>query len=196
MTDRGRRRRIPALGCGTWELRGELCAQDRRRGAEARLPPCRHRAGLRQRGRGRRGHARFRRAARRVFVTTKVRPQLVSRRRAAAIGRGEPEAAAGRRRSTSCSSTGPIRPFRYRESMARARRREAKGPDAPYRRIQFHDCQARRGDARCRPSRSSPTRSSTIPISTRRRLLARSAATASPSPPTARSRSARSSAIR
>ena len=138
------RARLRDLGAARRALR-----RDRRRGAAARLPPYRHRAGLRQRGRGRRRHPRLRRSPRdEIFVTTKVRPQLIADGAAAAIGRGEPEAAAGRRRSTCCSSTGPIRRSRSRESMRGARRREAPRPDAPYRRLEFHDRQARRGDAR------------------------------------------------
>ena len=73
--------RIPALGCGTWQLRGELCANIV---AEALRVGFRHidtaqgydneaavGEGIRASG--------VRRDD--VFVTTKVQPQLVSRRR-------------------------------------------------------------------------------------------------------------------
>ena len=64
--------KIPAIGLGTWELRGRTCARLVEQALQARLPPYRYRAGLRERARGRRGPARLRVRRDEVFVTTKI----------------------------------------------------------------------------------------------------------------------------
>ena len=38
--------KIPAIGLGTWELRGRTCARLVEQALQARLSPYRHRAGL------------------------------------------------------------------------------------------------------------------------------------------------------
>ena len=56
--------KIPAIGLGTWQLNGDVGVKHHRAGAEARLPPSRLRADLRQREGDRRGAARLGREAR------------------------------------------------------------------------------------------------------------------------------------
>ena len=98
---------IPVLGCGTWELRGEQCAYIV---AEALKIGYRHidtaqgydnEAAV---GEGIRASA-VRRDE--IFVTTKVRPQLISQ---GALQRSVEESLMrlGLDQSTFCSSTGPI----------------------------------------------------------------------------------------
>ena len=187
--------RIPALGCGTWQLRGELCAKIVAEALRLGFPPHRHRAGLWQRGRGGRRDARFRRAARRRVRHHQGAAATRLRRPAAEIGRGEPEAAAVSSEIDLLLMHWPNPPFR----LARAWRALT---DAKRRGLTRHIgvsnfTVAMLDEAmRLSASRSSPTRSNTIPISTRRKSSPPTAATASPPPPIARSRSARWSAIR
>ena len=177
---------IPALGFGTWELRGETAVRRRARRPRRRLSAYRHGGDVRQRSAGRRGDPGTGHAARRDLHHDEGLGDRRRRRAVPAIGRGEPEAAQDR----------PDRP--PPDSLAEQHgsdeaadlcplRRQAAGLHAPHRHLELFGRQVEAGGRNSATSRSSPTRSSIIPGSTRARSSRRAPSTASRSPPTARS---------
>ena len=75
--------RLPAIGFGTYPMKGQECVDGVHSRPRGRLPADRHRGELRQRGRGRRGDPHLRRAARRDHRDQQAaRPPPRVRRRA------------------------------------------------------------------------------------------------------------------
>jgi len=113
--------RIPAIGLGTWELRGRTCArlvEQAMRLGYRHIDTAQVYENEREVGEGLRA-SRIRRDD--VFVTTKVWTNHFRAARSRAIHQGEPDqAAADRSRSVACC-TGPIRRCRWRRRWARWR---------------------------------------------------------------------------
>ena len=138
--------RIPALGCGTWQLRGELCAKivaEALRAGFRHIDTAQGYANEAAVGDGMQASG-VRRDD--VFVTTKVQPQLVSDGPLQRSVEEKSEAAARLRDRPPASALAQSRHSSGGEP-AGARRRETPRPDAPHRRIQLHRRAARRGDA-------------------------------------------------
>jgi diketogulonate reductase-like aldo/keto reductase len=136
---------IPVLGCGTWELRGELCANivtealkigyrhvDTAQGYDNEAAVG---AGIRASGISRDE----------VFVTTKVRPQLVSQ---GALQRSVEESLERLQLDyvDLLLIHWPNPAIAISESMAALGDARRKGLTQTHRRFEFHDCHARRGD--------------------------------------------------
>ena len=135
-------------------------------------------------------------AARRVFITTKVRPDRMARRRPAALGRRKPPKAARRRRSIFCCSIGRTRQIPLADTI---RALNAVKRDGLARHIGLSNFTSALLDEAWRlTDRAVRRRADRVPPLSRpdARCSPRCARTAWRSSPIARSRSARSSAIR
>ena len=186
---------IPKIGLGTWQLRGAQCAEIVAAALAAGYTHVDTAQGYANEEFVGEGLVASGVPADRVFITTKVRPdRLADGDLQRSVDESLSKLRVTRRSICSCF-IGPIRKFRSRERSGRSTRSNATGgsaisgfPTSPA------ACLKRPGASP--GSLSRPSRSSTIPISIRRRCLPRCAGTAWQSSPTARSRSARSPAIR
>ena len=197
--------RIPKIGCGTYPMRGALCAEIV---AEALRVGFRHidtAQGYDNEAAVGEGILHSARPAPRDLRHHQGAAAAHRRRSAAALGRGEPEAAQGRCRRPAphpLAQSGSI----GRRKHAGAERRQARRPDPRDRRLEFRHRQARRGDrGQSRTDRSGAVRVPPLPRpdpasrggsparSSRSRLIARSRSARSRAIP-ASLRSARSTA--
>ena len=94
--------RIPLIGLGTWDLRGKTCARMVEQALRPRLSPHRHRRDVRQRGDGRRGAARLRRAARRGLHHHQGLVERSARRATSSARPGRASRSSSFRTSISC----------------------------------------------------------------------------------------------
>ena len=139
--------KIPALGFGTWPMRGEECARAVTAGLKLGYRHVDTAQGYSNEERGRRRHRRLRRSARRDLHHHQGAPGEAGRGRPASVDRGEPEEAphrSGRPHADPLAEPGiPVA-----EADEGAVRRQAARPDAPHRRFELHDRASRRGGRR------------------------------------------------